>query len=85
MLRVRVATHCLQRLGGTNPQLPFTVEMQQLASELAVNPAAVDATVTDLVQRGIGSIEDRRWSIQKREDVDQLIAALCAYAAGPGG
>ena len=84
MVRVRVAAHCLQHLGGTNPQLPFTVEMQQLASELAVNPAAVTATVTDLVQRGIGSIEAHHWNIQKREHVDQLIAALCAYAAGPG-
>jgi CRP/FNR family transcriptional regulator, cyclic AMP receptor protein len=83
MVRVRVAARCLQRLGGTDPQLPFTVDMQQLASELAVSPEAVNATVTDLVQRGIGSVEGHRWSIQKHEHVDQLIAALCAYAAGP--
>src|SRR5437870_6480674 len=54
MVRVRVAAHCLQRLGGTNPQVPFGVDMPQPVSELGVNCEGVGATVTDLVAGGAG-------------------------------
>src|SRR5438093_12753764 len=41
MVRVRVAAHCLQRLCGTNPQLPYRADLQQLASERGVHSDVV--------------------------------------------
>ncbi len=78
--RIRIGTHCLRRLLGPNSQLPMAVDVGSLVSDLGGTEEAVYATVQDLVQRGVGSLQDRRWSIQSREQVDKLMEAVCQYA-----
>jgi CRP/FNR family cyclic AMP-dependent transcriptional regulator len=80
--RIRIATHCLQRLVGSRRQLPVTIDARQVATELDASPDAVDATFADLAQRGVGSLKDRQWSIEAPEHVDKLVEALCVYAQG---
>ncbi len=78
--RIRIGAHCLRRVVGPNHQLPFTADARQLAADLDVSAEAVDATVADLVRRGVGSLQDHHWQIDTPEQVSKLVEALCAYA-----
>ena len=80
--QIRILAHCLKRLLAANSQLPFTVDVDGIAWELHISPEAVHATLADLARRGAGTLENRRWTILGREQVDRLIDALCQFAEG---
>jgi len=82
MGRIRVAAHCLRRVAGSSRELPLTLDTTQLATQVGLSAEATNATVADLVQAGVGSLQDHRWSIQTPEQVDTLIDALCRYSVG---
>lgn len=77
--RVRVAAHCLRRLWQTGSGLPLTVNIDELARGFGGNPQAVEETVRDLVQRGVGALRERAWTIDTREQIDRLLEALTDY------
>lgn len=77
--RVRVAAHCLRRLWQTGTGLPLTVDIDELGKGFGGNPQAVEGTVRDLVQRGVGALRERAWTIQTREQIDTLLEALTDY------
>jgi CRP-like cAMP-binding protein len=79
--RVRVIAHCLRRLWQTGSALPVAVDIDALCSGFGGNPEAVEGTVRELVQRGIGQLQDRTWTIRDREQVDKMLEALTTYAA----
>jgi CRP/FNR family cyclic AMP-dependent transcriptional regulator len=78
--RVRVAAHCLRRLWQTGSGLPLTVDIDELGKGFGGNPQAVEGTVRDLVQRGVGALRERAWTIQTREQIDTLLEALTDYS-----
>jgi len=80
--RVRIVGHCLRRLWQTGSGLPIVIDIDALASGFGGNPEAVESTVRDLVQRGIGQLQGRTWTIPDRDHVDRLLEALTAYAEG---
>ena len=77
--RVRIAAHCLKELLTANGQA-FVVTVPALASELGIATEAVNATIADLAQRGIGVLQDDRWSIAADGQMNKLVEALCVYA-----
>jgi len=79
--RMRVVAHCLRGLWQTGSALPIAVDIDALGSGFGGNPEAVEGTVRDLVQRGVGQLQDRTWTILNREQVDKMLEALTAYAA----
>jgi CRP/FNR family transcriptional regulator, cyclic AMP receptor protein len=79
--RVRVAAHGLRHVLAASAPLPASVDIGGFAGALGLTAQAVDATIADLVQRGVGSLQDHRWTIQNREQVDKLLEALCSYTA----
>jgi len=83
--RVRIGAHCLRRLLVPNLQLPVTFEIEGVARETADTAEAVHTTVQDLVQRGVGSLNGERWTIENREQMERLAAALSAYAETGAG
>jgi hypothetical protein len=80
MGRVRVVGHCLRRLWQTGSGLPIVIDIDTLASGFGGNPEAVEGTVRDLVQRGVGKLQGRTWTIPDRDHVDKMLEALTAYA-----
>jgi CRP/FNR family cyclic AMP-dependent transcriptional regulator len=78
--RVRVVGHCLRRLWQTGSGLPIAIDIDALASGFGGNPEAVEGTVRDLVQRGIGQLQGRTWTIPDRDHIDKILEALTAYA-----
>ncbi len=82
LLQIRILAHCLKRLMAANKQLPFTVAVDGLAWELHVSAEAVWATLADLARSSVGTMENRRWTIQGPEQVDRLVDTLCRYAEG---
>jgi CRP/FNR family cyclic AMP-dependent transcriptional regulator len=83
--RVRVMAHCLRRLLHAGNQWPAIVDVSALAKELNLAPHMVDAVIADLVKRGVGSLEDHRWSIPGREQLEKLADVLCSYTGEPTG
>jgi CRP/FNR family cyclic AMP-dependent transcriptional regulator len=81
--RIRIVADCLRRFMAANDQWPASVEVSALAKELNLTAPMVDATIADLVQRGIGALQGGRWSVQGREQVEQLADVLCRYAGEP--
>lgn len=79
--RVRVVAHCLRRLWQAGSALPIAVDIDALGSGFGGNLEAVEGTVRDLVQRGVGQLQDHTWTILNREQVDKMLEALTAYAA----
>jgi len=79
--RVRVVAHCLRRLWQTGSALPIAVDIDVLGKDFGGNPEAVEGAVRDLVQKGVGQLQDRTWTILNREQVDKMLAALTSYAA----
>jgi CRP/FNR family cyclic AMP-dependent transcriptional regulator len=79
--QVRVVAHCLRRLWQTGTALPITMDIDALGKGFGANPEAVEGAVRDLVQRGVGQLQDRTWTIRNREQVDKMLEALIAYAA----
>jgi CRP-like cAMP-binding protein len=79
--RVRVVAHCLRRLWQTGSALPIAVDIDVLGKDFGGNPEAVEGAVRDLVQQGVGQLQDRTWTILNREQVDKMLAALTSYAA----
>ncbi len=77
--RVRVAAHCLRRLWQTGTGLPLTVDIDELGKGFGGNPQAVEVAVRDLVQRGVGELRERAWTIRTREQIDTLLEALTDY------
>jgi len=77
--RIRIAAHCLRRLLSPHSQLPATLDVIALGKELGLSPQAVEATVTDLVQRGVGTRRDQQWHVQSREEALKLLDQLCQY------
>jgi CRP/FNR family cyclic AMP-dependent transcriptional regulator len=77
--RVRVAAHCLRRLWQTGSGLPLTVDIDELGRGFGGNPQAVEETVRDLVQRGVGGLRERAWTIHTRAQIDTLLEALTDY------
>jgi CRP/FNR family transcriptional regulator, cyclic AMP receptor protein len=80
MGRVRVAAHFLRRLWQTGTRLPLTVDIDELGKGFSGNPRAVEDTVQDLVERGVGELHERAWTIQTREQIATLLEALTEYA-----
>lgn len=79
--RVRVVAHCLRRLWQTGSALPIAVDIDALGGGVGGKTEAVEGTVRDLVQRGVGQLQDRTWTIVNREQIDKMLEALTAYAA----
>jgi CRP/FNR family cyclic AMP-dependent transcriptional regulator len=77
--RVRVAAHCLRRLWQTGSRLPLTVDIDELGKGFGGSPQAVEETVQDLVQRGVGALRERAWTVATREQIDTLLEALTDY------
>jgi CRP/FNR family cyclic AMP-dependent transcriptional regulator len=78
---IRVAAHCLRRLWAPNTLWPVTLEVAEITAELGLSAQAVMAAAADLVQQGVGSLQDRRWNIPDREQAAKLLDAVCRYAA----
>jgi len=76
--RIRIIAHCLRHL--TDPDLPWTFEIAELASALQTSPEVVSATVRELVASGAGVLGYGMWRIETREQLDQLVQALCRYS-----
>jgi len=83
--QIRILAHCIKRLLAANSQWPFTVDVDGLAWELHSSAEAVHATLAELARHGVGAMENRRWTIQGREQLEKLIDALCHYAEGRPG
>jgi CRP-like cAMP-binding protein len=81
--RIRIAAHSMHRYVAANGQLPLVIELATLGQDLKVGAPTVQATVADLAQRGIGVLQDGRWTFQSREHIDKLIEAICSYAEAP--
>lgn len=79
--QVRVVGHCLRRLWQTMSGLPIAIDIDALGSGFGGNPETVEGTVRDLVQRGVGQLQGRTWTIPDRDHVDRMLEALTAYAA----
>jgi CRP-like cAMP-binding protein len=77
--RVRVAAGALKRFlaAGT---FPAKVYVTALATDVALSASVVEATIADLVQRGVGTTADGRWTVQSREQLEMLADAACGYA-----
>jgi CRP-like cAMP-binding protein len=78
--RVRIVGHCLRRLWQTGSGLPIAIDIDALGSGFAGSPEAVEGTVRDMVQRGIGQLQGRTWTIAERDHIDEMLEALTAYA-----
>ena len=77
--RIRVVAQFLRQMrGGT--ALPCKVAVSELAAGLQASPELVSATVAELVATGGGMLVDDEWSVDRPEQVDRLIDALCRYA-----
>ncbi len=81
MGRVRVVAHCLRGFWQKGSALPLTVDITALGSGLGGNPAVVEGTVRELVDRGVGQLQDHTWTISSRDHVDKMLEALTTYAA----
>jgi CRP/FNR family cyclic AMP-dependent transcriptional regulator len=79
--RVRVVAHCLRRLWQTGSALPIAIDIDALGKGFGANPEAVESTVRDLVQRGVGQLQDHTWTIANRDQVDKMLEALTTFAA----
>jgi CRP/FNR family transcriptional regulator, cyclic AMP receptor protein len=80
MGRIRVGTCCLRHLVATLDQFPAVVDLDGLTKESGGDPEAVFDTVKELVQRGVGSLRDRKWTIVDRAQVAKLVDALSLYS-----
>ena len=78
---VRVAATGLKRFLAAGV-FPAALNAAELAREVGLSTLVVDATIADLVQRGIGSATDGRWTVQSRDQLDKLAGAVCSYAEG---
>lgn len=78
--RVRVSAHALRRLLDPRTAFPARIDLAALTTELGLSAQAVDAAVGDLVQHGIGTLDNHRWSIPERAQADALLKLLCRYA-----
>lgn len=83
--RIKVAAYCLRRVLQAGDQWPVTVDVSGLAKELGLSAPMVEAVIADLVQRGVGSLQAGRWSIQERGQVEKLADVVCRYAGEPTG
>jgi CRP/FNR family cyclic AMP-dependent transcriptional regulator len=80
--QIRILAHCLKRLLAANGQFPLGIDVDGLAWELHISSEAVHATLADLERHGAGALQNRRWTIGGREQVDKLIDTLCRYSEG---
>jgi CRP-like cAMP-binding protein len=79
--RVRVVAHCLRRVWQAGSALPITLDIAAFGSAFDRTPEAVEGTVRDLVQRGVGQLQNHTWTIASREQVDKMLEVLAVYAA----
>ena len=68
--RVRIAACALRRFARANA-FPAELAVAELVGESGLSGQAVDAAIADLVQRGVGSTVNGRWTVQGREQVEQ--------------
>ena len=80
--QVRIATHCLRQLRQPGTQWPATLDSRSIASALSFGVEAVEATMSDLAQRGVGILADGHWTIADAAQLQRLIDAVCDYADG---
>jgi CRP/FNR family cyclic AMP-dependent transcriptional regulator len=79
---VRIVAHCLRQLWAAEANCPVMISLPDLTAQLGLKAEAVFGAVTDLAQRGIGSLADDRWTITDRGEIGRLLDVLCSYAAG---
>ena len=79
---IRIATACLERVWSGNGKPTVPVNLDVLAAELGIDREEVMVTVSDLVKRGVGRIQERSWTIVNPDELTKLIGALSVYAAG---
>jgi CRP-like cAMP-binding protein len=82
--RVRVAAAALKRFMGAGG-FPAAINVAELTREVGLDTQVVDATVADLVRRGVGSTTNGRWTIQSPDQLRQLADAQCSYTQGETG
>jgi CRP-like cAMP-binding protein len=81
---LRVAAHTLRRVFAANSTLPHAVDLEELSAQASLSPQAIQAVVAELVQSGVGSLQNGRWTIETRAHVEKLLDALCRYADPAG-
>jgi len=79
---IRIATACLERVWSGNGKPSVPVDVDELAAELGIDRDEVMVTVSDLVKRGVGRIDNGSWTIVNPDEVTTLIEVLSVYAAG---
>jgi len=79
---IRVTAHCLNRVAGPHAQLPATIDVESLATELGLDAQAVHTIIGELAGAGIGTYHQHQWTIQDRGHVAALVQAVCRYADG---
>lgn len=81
--RVRVAAYAVRRVCGSAVLPGMRINLDGLAEDTHLALATVEATITELVHQGIGSLHEHTWSIEGEEQIRALLDALCRYAT-PG-
>ncbi|MFI5398825.1 MAG: Crp/Fnr family transcriptional regulator [Candidatus Binatia bacterium] len=82
--RVRIAVECLRRMWALTTAWPASLDVADLSTAAGLSRQAVAATIAELAQQGIGSLQDGRWSIPDRTQAGRLLDVLCQLA-GKGG
>ncbi len=77
--RIRILTHTLRRLAGTQPP-SCTVDIDALAADIALNATEVAATIDDAVRQGAGTLQGRQWRLEGQDQLQKLIDVLGRYA-----
>jgi CRP/FNR family cyclic AMP-dependent transcriptional regulator len=85
MGRLRVMLQCLRQLAAADFRFPASIELTKVASDLGLNRTAVQEEVAALVSRGVGLLEDGRWAIESRQQLEQLLDALCGMTEDAAG
>ena len=81
--RIRVVAHAVRRVCGSHAPAARRINIDGLTEDTRLTLATVEATVTELVHQGIGSLQEHTWCLHDDEQVRALLDALCRYAT-PG-
>ncbi len=81
--RVRVVAYAVRRACGSHAPTATRINIDGLAEDTRLTLATVEATVSELVRQGIGSLQEHTWCFHDEEQVRGLLDALCRYAT-PG-
>jgi CRP/FNR family transcriptional regulator, cyclic AMP receptor protein len=79
LARIRVIAGALRSMGPA-VDLPWSVSLDSLATQLRATPEVVADILGELTASGAGVVREGVWRIDAREQVAHLLAALCAYA-----